>query len=266
MKQKILSFLVLFMLSVASFAQNGTMTYPYTADRPGYSNSPYLVGLHQLAIESGFGCNLTETPTSKTFYNQNLFRYGMFKHLEFRAQIDFGATSSDTSFYGVKTINLGFKIPIIRGYKYLPDIGILGTVALPKVGNLLYSSSDYTPALTLLLQKNFSNFSLGCNAGVFWDSHTIYEDSPFINPYSTGHYIQGSFSLIASYAIQNVSIFAESYEFYSVKTNPYIAFDMGFAYSILPKLQFDISVGSNLKLDNSFVAIGIAWRIPNKYR
>jgi len=262
---RILFILAIFMLSAASFAQNDANTYPYAADRPGISNAPYLVGLHQLAIESGVGLNSTEGPQTSTYYNQNIFRYGMFKHLEFRAEVDFAYTSNkDTSFYGVRTIGVGLKVPIITGKKHLPDIAILGSSFLPKIGNPLYSPSNYIPTATILIQKSFSNLSIGCNLGVFWDNQS--ENGYIINPYSTGCYAQGSYTANISYAVKKTNIFVESYGFYSNKTNPYFAGDIGVAYAVSSELQLDLSIGNNIQFNNSFIVGGIAWRIPNKNR
>jgi len=250
--------LILLLISTNLYSQD------YVPDRPGICNSPYLVGLHQIDFESGIGYNYYAP--DNVFYNTYLFRYGMFKHLEIRGDIDFGFTHSinNTNYSGVKAITLGVKIPIINNIKYLPDVGLMGGIMLPNI-NKAYTPIDYLPAITLLLSKNIKNITIASNVGIFWDGHDNSEDFFIINPYSIDNSAQFSYSIMIGYSIKKLQFFVETYGFMS-NSKPYSGCDGGISYFLTPELQMDFSIGLNyiIGLNNSFIGAGIAWRIPNK--
>lgn len=224
------------------------LSQEYNADRPGVSNSPYIVGHHNIAFESGIGYS------KGAYSNQTLFRYGALKNLEMRTELDFyHATSNRVTYSGLNNIIIGLKVPIFQGKKKIPDIAILGNLTLPKTGTP-------TPSFALLLQKKCDDISFGCNAGIFWDNTTY--AGPIINPYSTGKYAQGFYSFIIEYDILKSSVFVEAYGFYSKQLVPYRGLNIGVTYMITPELQVDLCYGNDIEMNNSLISGGIAWRLP----
>lgn len=93
--KKLLIFLFALIFSASIFAQDTIKESIYIPDRPGYTANANLIGLHQMDIEMGFGYNYVNCgDVNNIFYNTTYFRYGIFKHLEIRAGIDFGEIST----------------------------------------------------------------------------------------------------------------------------------------------------------------------------
>ena len=146
--KKIFLSLMLVMFSTLLFSQD--TLYPYFPDRPGFSNNPRLVGLHRTDFETSFGYNSQYfTPLGDVqpmFYNTNLFRFGMYKHLEFRFGMDMGYLSKVTpQVFGVKALSVGMKIPIVKDLKYFPDVAILGQINFPTIGKPEFAIPLYSP-------------------------------------------------------------------------------------------------------------------------
>jgi hypothetical protein len=207
MKKIFLSLLMSVVFSTLLFSQDTTL-YPFFPDRPGYSNNSRLVGLHRTDFETSFGYN-SQYPTSlgdqPVFYNTNLFRFGMYKHLEFRFGMDIGYLSTVTpQVFGVKALSFGIKIPIVKDLKYFPDIAILGQVNFPNIGKPEFVIPLYSPQCVLLLQKSIGNFMVLGNVGIFYDGFNTYG--------------QGLYSVCLSYNITpKFGTFIETYSFFSSK-------------------------------------------------
>lgn len=246
--RKIFITIVAVLFSTLLFSQSDI----YIPDRPGYTYNARLVGLHRADVEVGFGYNYTNYgERSNLFYNTTAVRFGMFKHLELRYEIDFGDLSTPTvNSSGVKGMIIGAKAPIINNSKYFPDIAVIGTVALPDLGKPEFSIPDYAPSATLALQKSIGKWSLFGNGGIFWDG---------INPYA-----KGSASFALYFFPGKFGMFAETYCIYSDRTNPVNAGDCGILYCITDDLIIDLSGGIDYVegFDNFFVNCGVGWRLP----
>jgi hypothetical protein len=241
---KIFSFLIIILLfPILLFSQS------FSPDRPGFSNGAYSVGLHRTDYESGWGYNGFGCYPINQLCNTNLFRFGMYKHLEFRFGTDFGDLLTNSQIAGIKALYFGVKIPIIQDIKYLPDIAILGMLNLPNIGKPEFSIPDHSPQGSLILQKGFGKFTVLGNVGILYDG---------INPYSQGFYcINLGYSITSKFGS-----FIESYSFFSSKTSPFIYGDLGFNYFITDDFQFDLSYGSGMS--TVFINCGFSWRIPHK--
>ena len=227
----------------------------YYPDRPGYSYFTHLVGLHQMDVEMGYGYNYTNYgEKSNLFYNTNVIRYGAFKFLEFRYQIDFGGVSTPSiSQSGVKGVLVGAKVPIYTNDSII-SIGIIGNCYLPNLGKPYFAIPNYSPSVILALQKSIGKFILVGNSGVLWDG---------INPYS-----QGTASFAIWYIPSKFGCFAETMCLYSNKNSPMNCGDVGVVYYLTDNIVADFSCGLNYVsgLNNFFVNSGISWRIPNKHK
>ena len=272
MKKYLLSLLFVG-LALFGYSQTSTPTEEsYFPDRPGFSCNPYSVGLHRTDYETSVGYNTNYGAGSRMFYQTNLFRFGMYKHLEFRLGLEFGSLSSldsvgnpNPEITGIRAVYIGAKIPIISNIKYLPDVAILTQVNFLKLGKpefyLSVPQNDYSPQAVLLLSKGFGKFMVMGNVGIWYDGY---------NPYA-----QGLYSVCVCYSITpKFGTFIESYSFFNSRNAPLNFGDLGFNYYITDNLMVDISCGNQYFLDTKslqvtnpfFLNCGISWRIPNKHQ
>ena len=249
MKKICLTFMVI-LFSILSFSQD-----IYIPDRPGYTYNAKLVGLHQMDLEMGFGYNYTKYDDVKSnlFYNTTAIRYGAFKHLEFRYQMDFGSINSDVNDAGLKGISVGVKVPIFTNDSII-NVAIVGNCYLPNIGRPVFQIPEYSPSVTLAIQKSLGKFILFGNSGIFWDG---------FNPYA-----QGTASFAIYYFPTKVGFFVETFCMYSDRNGPMNCGDFGLVWNITDDFIFDFSCGLNYVkgIDNSFVNSGLSWRIPNKHK
>lgn len=260
---------VIALITLISVKVHGQTEDIYIPDRPGYAANAYLVGVHRLDYEVSLGytyCNINNDLTTM-FYETNAFRFGIMKHLELRAGFDVANINfpDNSSEFGVRSAYIGAKIPIIKDTKYRPAIGILASTVIPKSGAEVFAPVDWVPSAALLLQKSFGYYTLIANTGVMWDGFTV-DGYSFMNPNSIDKKAQGTYAVALYEFSGNVGFFFETYGYYSASTKPYNGCDFGFSIMTTPNLEADISVGLNYEtgINNSFVNIGLGWRIPNK--
>ena len=248
--KKIVITLTLVLFSTFLFSQDEI----YIPDRPGYTYNSHLVGEHQMDLEMGFGyTNNFYGVKSDIFYQTTAIRYGAFKFLEFRYQMDFGSINSDPTQSGVKGASIGAKVPIYVNDSII-SIAIVGTCYLPNLGKPIFQTPEYSPSVILALQKSFGKFSLLGNSGILWDG---------VNPYA-----QGTASLALYYFPSKFGFFVETFCLYSDKNSSQNCGDLGVLFCLTDNLIWDLSGGLNYVggFDNFFINSGISWRIPNKHK
>lgn len=227
----------------------------YYPDRPGFTYNSHLVGLHQMDLEMGFGYQyMNFGDKTNIFYNTTAIRYGAFKWLEFRYEIDFGNVSTPTmNESGVKGASIGMKFPIYTNDSII-SVALVTACYLPNIGKPFFVLPNYSPSITLALQKSIGKFTLLGNSGVVWDG---------INPYA-----QGVASVALYYFPSRFGCFVETFCLYSDRNSPLNIADFGFLYCVTDDLIVDLSAGANYVsgLDDCFINAGIAWRIPNKHK
>lgn len=247
--KKILSILaILYTCLLVAGAQEKA---PFTADRPGVSTGPAIVGLNVLQIEQGFGYNHTTSSSTFTFSN-TLLRFGLFQNTELRIggdgilHKDFNYGTSDIAFTG---INIGTKISCFEGRGAIPAISVLADLSIPGTATKEYGTQALAPSLYLLFENFITEWLYICyNIGTQWDGS---------NPYP-------SLFLAASVGADitdKIGIFAESYNNIGPTDNNY-AVDFGLYWSIARRLQIDISADLNLKQTNQNwgLSLGLAWQ------
>jgi len=243
MRKLITILLVLF--STVIFAQDDI----YIPDRPGFTYNTHLVGLHQMDVEFGFGYSYLLG--DRRFYNTTAIRYGAFKFLEFRYQMDFGNVTNDSNLNlsGIERATIGVKLPIYTNDKIL-SVAIVGSTYLPTLG--YWATTEFAPSLTLALQKSFGKCLLLGNSGIMWDG---------IDPRG-----KGTASLALYYFPTKFGFFIETFCMYSNYSTSLNLFDFGMVYCVTDDLMLDLSAGMNYvdTWDDAFINCGLAWRIPNK--
>jgi hypothetical protein len=232
----------------------------YVPDRPGIGYNAYSIGIGHFAYEASFGM------IPDYIYMTNTVRYQAVKHLELRFGMDLiGSDRNIGEPKAIRGCNIGIKMPLWEGVKWLPDAAVIATVVLPNTGDPNYAPTHYVPVFTVALQKSVGNFIFIGNAGMFSDAFTKIGNYSYLNPYSINEKIQGSYSFAVNYIIGNTGIFCETYGFYGNDIKPYAAIDFGGNYVINPNFIVDASMSLNYVtgLKSSFINFGFGWRIHN---
>lgn len=262
--KKILAVILFVLFSTPMFAQCDTDSTEsiYIPDHPGYTYNSHLVGVGRMDVEVGLGYgniynmyNESGKPVNMV-YNMTYFRYGVFKHLEFRFGFEFGDLPN-YNIRGLSAFNVGAKVPIITDVKNVPDIAIVATTYVPNTGKseLGGQFTYYAPNVTLAMQKCwFDKLILFGNTGIYYDG---------FNPK-----MQYNSSVALYYFITTKwAIFGETVCKYSTFNSPTNLWDAGTLILLTDNLQWDLSAGTNYVtgMNNAFVNTGICWRLPNKW-
>ena len=261
---------------------NAQYTEVINSKRPGFSESPYGVGINVIQIEGGvfFGEGSSDETFAKTdpFGGTIFLRYGKFmEKLEFNAKVTY--QKNKLEFNNIFTTNLGTvsglseltvgakylvfqqkfadKSKEIRSWKkrtafdkkrLIPSVGVYAGMNLNFLGKA-YKEPKMSPKAAILLQNDFTNrFILLTNLiadKIGTDNRTY------------------SYIVTATYAInQDWSIFGENQgDFLKYKTDFQVG--TGVAYLWNENLQLDTSIRVNTNVDESafVVGLGAAWRL-----
>ena len=224
----------------------------FTADRPGASTGPSVVGHHVIQLEQGVQYDGDGGAGVFTFSN-TLLRYGLFERMELRLGGDGfiykpeGASKFKPAFSG---LTLGTKIACYEGKGAIPAISVLANFTLPYTASKGFESEHLAPSLYLLFENPVNDwFSVGYNVGAEWDGS---QAAP-----TTFVALCLGFS-----ATERLGCFAESYNYFGKEGNIY-AVDFGLNYMVARRLQLDLA--ANLDVRNPAqswaISFGIAWQI-----
>lgn len=224
----------------------------FTADRPGASTGPSVVGHHVIQLEQGVQYDGDGGAGVFTFSN-TLLRYGLFERMELRLGGDGfiykpeGASKFKPAFSG---LSLGTKIACYEGKGAIPAISVLANFTLPYTASKGFESEHLAPSLYLLFENPVNDwFSVGYNVGAEWDGSQA-APTTFV-------------ALCLGFnATERLGCFAESYNYFSNGGNIY-AVDFGLNYMVARRLQLDLA--ANLDLCNPAqswaISFGVAWQI-----
>ena len=148
-------------------------------DRPDQTESSSVVPVKSLQIETGCLLEGDESSSNKQksfVYNTTLLRYGLFDRLELRIGLSY--LSEETQIKNTDTINTitgfsplytGFKIYIIEGNGWLPEIAFLGGLVLPLTAQEEFKTPYPSPVMRFAFSHQLNKrFSLGYNLGAEW--------------------------------------------------------------------------------------------------
>lgn len=241
---------LLLILMVFSFARIFAQEVEFTADRPGASTGPAIVGKGVIQWEQGMQYDGDGAKGSFT-YSNTLLRYGLFDGVEVRLGGDafsydyFGSWKSAFSGLGI-----GAKIRCCDEQGAIPAVAVLADLQIPGTGTKGFAAEYLTPSLYLLFENTLSDeLSLGYNVGAEWDGLT---PSP------------ATFLVVGlGYSVtDDLGCFVESYNYLAKEGNAYCA-DFGLSYMVARKVQVDVA--ANLDLCNPSqcwsVSFGVAWQI-----
>lgn len=263
-KYNILLFLML-LIAINVSAQIDTKVKNYgelITDRPDQTESASVVPKGFLQIETGAFFEKVKNNgvenKSKT-YNTTLLRYGLLNNFELRLGIDFMEQSSTINGNKLANVNSGFS-PLLLGAKIsiteekgmLPEIALLGHVALP-----FSASKEYKPEMTGVdFRFSFAHTlseksSISYNLGAAWG-----DDSP-----------EASYVYSVAYATSitnKLGVFAELYGDVPERNKANHLWDMGFTYLISDNVQLDFSGGTGVSrnIQDLYLSGGISIRLP----
>lgn len=252
--KKIISCTFLLIISVVGKPQTSELT-DISADRPGMATPPSIAIPTYFQVETGFSYekNQLEKPFQKNiYYNSLLIRYGINTNSEIRLQTDYANLRTDNeSITGFDPLTIGTKIYLSEAKGILPKTSLLLNLTLPCFGVKSVRPENLSPSIYLLMQNDITERLNVCyNFGIEYDGESA-TPTEFA-------------AICLGYSItDNLSVFAENYDWFSKGTKPEYFLDLGIAYLIGKNIQLDLSGNMNLQnIENYFmINAGVSWRI-----
>lgn len=225
----------------------------FTADRPGASTGPNVVGHKVIQLEQGIQYDGDGGKGQFTFSN-TLLRYGLFDCAELRLGGDAfiypnGNKKWSAAFSG---LTLGTKIACFEGRGVIPALSFMAQLSFPKTGSEGFAVEHLAPSVYLLFDNPVTDwFSIGYNVGAEWNG-SLPGASTFV-------------ALCFGFSITDrLGCFAESYNYFSKYGHTYAA-DFGLNYMVGKRVQLDLV--ANIDLQNPAqcwaMSFGVAWQINN---
>lgn len=235
---------------VAAFAQEAV---EFTADRPGASTGPAVVGHKVIQLEQGIQYDGNGGAGTFTFSN-TLLRYGLFPNMELRLGGDGFIYQAEVSKQGFKPafsgMSIGTKIRCFDGEGAIPAVSVLADFSIPNTASRGFNADHLAPSLYLLFENPVCNWlSIGYNLGAEWDG-------TFPSPTAFAALCLG-FS-----ATDRLGCFVESYNYFNKLGNAY-CMDFGLNWMVGRKVQLDVA--ANIEVSNPTqcwaISCGVAWQI-----
>ncbi|CAN5355484.1 hypothetical protein BH09BAC1_BH09BAC1_18350 [soil metagenome] len=234
-----------------------------SADRPGITISPYVVGKKVLQAEHGveFFDNFEDTANINTYTTEHVIRYGLSERFELNAlfeyEVDRITLKDDGQLErqnGISNLHLGFRVSLCDEKKWRPAIVYQLRLVIPHV-SAEYGNEYVAPEMSLSTQYSLpKNMTFGTTWVLAWDGNT---------PAPLGQYaLNFGFPIVG-----NLNGYVEHYG--DLQSKQYEArVDGGLMYFLGPNLQLDLSAGygRNHGITDYFVSTGIAWRVRFRER
>lgn len=233
-----------FFTAVLSQAQN------ISFDRPGAGDGTGVVSKKHANLEMGLNFSQYKAATANSIPGV-LLRYGLMNKLEIRVGQSYLMHAYDMPAgkikdAGLSNLSIGAKYALCSNESRKMESALLFDVSLP-TGSKDVASEEVDFVLKYLHTAALTDqLSLGSNLGVSLISQEYWN---LIYAFSLGYAINDQWA-----------VFAEPYgewTRYAVE----LSADAGITYLINPKMQADISFGTGLTQDFTFVSFGFAWAI-----
>lgn len=225
----------------------------FTADRPGASTGPGVVGHNVIQLEQGLQYDGDGGAGTITFSN-TLLRYGLFDGMELRIGGDGFLYCPGEQSSGYKAafsgLSLGTKIKCFEGVGPIPAVSVLADFSIPYTASNGFNVDHLAPSLYLLFENPVTEWlSIGYNLGAEWDE-TLPDATTF------------AALCLGFSATDTLGCFVESYNYFGSLGNVY-AIDFGMNWMVGRKVQLDIA--ANIDLTNPSkcwaISLGVAWQI-----
>lgn len=250
MKRLFLIFMM-FCVSIGVWAQTEV---EFTADRPGASTGPAVVGHNVIQLEQGLQYDGGGGAGIFTISN-TLLRYGLFPNMELRLSGDafiYQNAEGDVRQWlpAFSGLSIGTKIKCFDGEGAIPAVSVLAEFSISGTATKDFQVDHLAPSLYLLFENPVCDWlSIGYNVGAEWDGS---EAAPIaFAALCFGFSVADSFGC-----------FVESYNYFGRSGNQY-AVDFGMNWQVARKLQLDISANIDLVNPTECWAIscGLTWQI-----
>lgn len=244
--KRLLILLISLLASTVAIAQESE----FTADRPGMSTGPAVVGHRVVQLEQGIQYDVNGAQKQFTFSN-TLLRYGLFEGVELRlggdGLIHHNADRWQAAFTG---LSVGTKIRCFEGRGALPAISVMADLAIPSTGSRGFVSEHLAPSLYLLFENPVNDWlNIGYNIGAEWDGSTPMPQA----------FVAICFGFTLT---ERFGCFIESYNNFSRYGNSYCV-DFGLNYMPNERVQLDIAANVDMgsPAECWAVSMGVAWQI-----
>jgi hypothetical protein len=242
-----------YVLLLVCLLTQGQEQAEFTADRPGASTGPSIVGHKVIQLEQGIQYDGDGGAGTFTFSN-TLLRYGLFPNMELRFGGDAFLFQPEGASQGFKTafsgLSIGTKIKCFEGRGGIPAVSVLADFSIPGTATEGFNVDYFAPSLYLLFENPINDwFSVGYNVGVEWDG---------IMPAPTTFA-----ALCIGFSVaENLGCFVESYNYFHKIGNAY-CMDLGLNWQVSRKVQLDVAANMDLTNPSQCWAIscGVAWQI-----
>ncbi|HTL07014.1 MAG TPA: transporter [Chitinophagaceae bacterium] len=215
-------------------------------DRPDQSDGASIVEKHKWQLESSLYYTALEGEKN-AFISSTLLRYGVSKKLELRMLAEQGKNRDnfiEGTAHSQYPLAVSAKWGLVQDKKGWPDISVVGYLQLP------FTNGDqphyWSPALLLITEKEWGQFTLTSNVGIKQE------------PFSTDWDWQATADL--KYALaEQWQIFGEYFSQFG-KEEPFHNVDAGLLFFPSKKWMLSLSGGTSLRHmpGNRFVNAGFA--------
>ena len=248
--KKLYLLILLAFSSIIVYAQDNV---EFTADRPGASTGPSVVGRGVIQLEQGIQYDDDGGAGTITFSN-TLLRYGLFPNMELRLGGDGFLYKEDGSTQGFKPafsgLSVGTKIKCFEGQGPVPAVSVLADFAVPYTASNGFNVDHLAPSLYLLFENPVNDWlSVGYNLGAEWDG-TLPNATTFVAV------------CLGFTATEKLGCFVESYNYFNKFGNIY-AMDFGLNWMVSRKVQLDVAANVDLLNPSQCwsISCGVAWQI-----
>lgn len=252
--KKFFLFFALFGITLMSFAQDAPAI---SADRPGMATGPDVMPFLKVQLETGFESSWLGDPVF--LLPTTMVRFGVTQFAELRLEYDgylYNFGHGEWA-YDVQPLVIGTKVKIFEGYRWVPKISLLANLSIPLKRDIgAYSLKQHVaPSLYLLFQNDVTDwFNIGYNVGAEWSGYS--------------HIPSTFLALCLGFNItDNFGAFLESYNYFTRygKRNTEVEcdLDLGFTYTVHPRVQLDLYGMFNCQNPRDFygIGLGVAWLI-----
>lgn len=224
------------------------------SDRPGESQSAYVVPAKTLQGEFGYEFEKTDDNERNIQHPEAILKYGFFNRLELRVTVPLATQRNEAlhiNEHGLQPVQVGFKTLLTKGHAALPQTSLTTEVGLPSVASEYFKVDKIFPLVRLNMQNNITDkFSLTYNVAAEWDG----EDSKPTWLYTISPQLEIG---------EKWEVFAEAFSYLHAHEKPSETIDGGLAWYPANDVKWDVSAGVGITSNapHHFFSTGLSFRL-----
>ena len=244
--------IILIMSTTFAMAQDHDLIEPIATDRPDQTETPSIVPMHMLQVETGFSYEQSDKNSSSLIAPTVLWKYGVNENFELRL-ITTVTTLNDSigNKTGLNPVAAGFKVGLSEEIGIFPKTSFIGHLSVPDWASNNFKVYNYAASFRFTMQHTWHDkLSLGYNIGAAWDGES---------PQATFLY-----TMTTSYAITAIlGAYIEIYGFAPENATSFHSIDGGVTYLLSNNAMIDLSAGFGVteNAPDYFVSAGFSFRI-----